>query len=191
MLARVAVRSFDEALELLRRERVLALTHVDGVPSLVDEVIGKVRGSWWGHPKGNLVYSIASQLEDCGEALGAKVASGKVAFVHRSLWPALFRVATDPERRRQAERRLVPAARDLLARVERDRAVRLEGRAPERRELEKRLLVLSSSEHTASGRHAVVLRSWDDWAEADVRQRAAALPLDDARAELRRAGIAI
>jgi hypothetical protein len=189
MLGRVTVRSFDEALALLRRERVLALTHADGVPSLVDEVIGKVRGSWWGHPKGKLVYSIASQLEDCGEALGAKVAAGKVAFVHRSLWPALFRVAMDPDRRRKAERGLAPAARDLLALVERDGSVRLEGRAPERGELEKRLLVLSSSEHTASGRHAVVLRSWKNWADAEMCREAAAMPIEAARDELRLAGI--
>jgi hypothetical protein len=183
------IRTFAEALDLLRRERVLALAHAERVPSLVDEVIGKVRGSWWGHPQGKLVYSIASALEDCDEALGAKVIGGKVAFVHRSLWPALFRVATDPERRRENERGLAPAARNLLARVERDRSIRLEGRAPERGELEKRALVLSSSEHTRSGKHATVLRSWNDWADAELRRAAAALSMDAARRELRDAGI--
>jgi hypothetical protein len=187
----VPLRTVEEALDVLRRERVLALTDTEGVRSLVGEVIGKVRGSWWGHPKGKLVYSIATRLDHSGEALGAKLVRGKVAFVHRSLWPTLFRVVTDPGWRRGAEAGLPSPARKLLARVEKDGRVALPGRAPERAELEKRGLVLSSSEHTASGRHEVVLQSWEAWAPAEVRRSAAALRLDSALTELRARGITI
>jgi hypothetical protein len=187
----VPIRTIEDALDLLRRERVLALTETAGVRSLVGEVIGKVRGSWWGHPKGKLVYSIATRLDDSGDVLGAKLVRGKVAFVHRSLWPALVRVVTDPSWRREAERGLPPGARELLARVEKQGRLPLATRDGARGHLEKRALVLSSSEHTPSGRHEVVLRSWEDWAEPELRRSAAAVPLDEARAELREAGITI
>jgi hypothetical protein len=189
MLAAVPIRTVGQAFDLLRRERVLALTATGGVRSLVGEVIGTVRGSWWAHPQGKLVYAIASALEDSDEAVSAKVVRGKVAFVHRALWPAWRRAATDPARRREAVRGLATPARALLGRVDKEGRVKLEGRAPERTELEKRALVLSASEHTPSGRHAVVLRAWEDWADAETRRLASALTVEAARGELRGAGI--
>src|SRR5437588_4509635 len=185
------LRSPEEALELLRRERVITLTPVPGVRSLVGEIAGAVRGSWWGHPKGGLIFAIATALEDSSEVLGAKLVRGKVAFVHRALWPALLRVVPDPAWRKGAQRGLPTASRQLLEQVEEAGTLRLEGRAPARQELEQRALVLASSEHTPSGRHAVVLRSWSDWAPAAPRKRAEALDYGAALAELRAAGLTL
>jgi len=178
-------------LELLRRERVLTLTPAGRPRSLVGEIAGEIRGSWWAHPEGGLIFSIASDLEDSPEVLGAKLVNGKVSFVHRRLWPQLVRVVLDAGWRRGATDRLPAPARQLLAAVERAGTLRPEGRAPARRELEKRGLVLASSEHTGSGRHAVVLRSWKDWAPAAARKEARALKLGDALAELRGAGLTL
>ena len=185
------LRTAEEALELVRRERVVALTPAPGVRSLVGEIAGEVRGSWWGHPRGGLIYSIATALEDSPDVLSGKLVRGKVAFVHRALWPALVRVVLDPAWRREAEKGLPTPAKQLLAEVERNGTLRLEGRAPARRELEKRGLLLTTSEHTPSGKHAVVLRSWREWARADIRKTARALELETARAELRAAGVTI
>ena len=149
---RPLLRTAQDALDLLRRERVLTLTPAGGPRSLVGEIAGEVRGSWWGHPQGSLIYSIATALEESPEVLGAKLVRGKVTFVHSALWPKLLRVVLDPEWRRGAERALPTAARQLLAEVEREGTLRLQGRAPARLELEKRGLVLATSEHTASGR---------------------------------------
>src|SRR5207253_2951573 len=126
------LRSPEEALELLRRERVITLTPVPGVRSLVGEIAGAVRGSWWGHPKGGLIFAIATALEDSSEVLGAKLVRGKVAFVHRALWPALLRVVLDPAWRKEAQRGLPTASRQLLEQVEEAGALRLEARGPAR-----------------------------------------------------------
>jgi hypothetical protein len=170
---------------------VLTLTPAGRPRSLVGEIAGEVRGSWWAHPEGGLIFAIASELEDSSEVLGAKLVNGKVSFVHRSLWPQLVRVVLDPGWKRGATTRLPAPARQLLAAVERAGTLRPEGRAPARRELEKRGLVLASSEHTDSGRHTVLLRSWKDWAPAPLRKEARALKLDEALAELRSAGLTL
>jgi hypothetical protein len=185
------LRMASDALDLLRRERVVTLTPSPGLRSLVGEIAGEVRGSWWAHPKGRLIYSIATALEDSPEVLGAKLVHGKVAFVHRDLWPQLARVVLDPGWKRAAESRLAAPAKQLLTQVERKGKIRLDGRAPARLALEKRGLVLSTSEHTESGRHAVVLRSWSEWAPSDVRKAAKALTLEQASAHLRAAGLTL
>jgi hypothetical protein len=185
------IQTPEEALEVLRKERVLSLTDTRGMRSLVGEVLGKVHGSWWGHPDGGKVYAIATELERSREVLGAKLVDGKVAFVHRALWPQLLRVVTDPNWRRERQKGLSQPARQLLAQVEKDGKLALQGRAPARGDLEKRALLLSSSEHTPAGRHAVVLRSWDDWATDDLRQEAKALEFDAALAEVRAAHLTL
>jgi hypothetical protein len=191
--ARIAglLRTAAEALDLLRRERVLTLTPLPGLRSLVGEIAGEVRGSWWAHPSGRLIFSVASALEDSTEVLGGKLVQGKVAFVHRKLWPPLVRVVLDPGWRTAATKGLTAPARQLLTEVERKGRLRLDGRAPARLALEKRVLVLSTSEHTESGRHAVVLRSWHDWAPAAVRKAAKAIDFERAVAELRSSGLTL
>jgi hypothetical protein len=185
------IQTPEEALEVLRKERVLSLTDTRGMRSLVGEVLGKVHGSWWGHPEGGKVYAIANELERSREVLGAKLVDGKVAFVYRTLWPQLLRVVTDPNWRRERQKGLSQPARQLLAQVEKDGKLALQGRAPARGDLEKRALLLSSSEHTPAGRHAVVLRSWEDWATEDLRQEAKALEFDAALAEVRAAHLTL
>jgi hypothetical protein len=187
----VLLRTPQDALELLRRDRVLTLTPAGRLRSLVGEIAGEVHGSWWGHPQGGLIYSIATALEDSPEVLGAKLVRGKVTFVHRVLWPQLARVVLDPEWRRAAGSKLAAPARQLLAEVEREGTLRLEGRAPARLELEKRGLVLAASEHTDSGRHAIVLRAWKDWAPAALRKKARRLGFAQALAEIRSAGLTL
>jgi hypothetical protein len=52
-------------------------------------------------------------------------------------------------------------------------------------------LLLSSSEHTPAGRHAVVLRSWEDWATDELKQEAKGLDFDASLAELRAAHLTL
>lgn len=138
------------------------------LPSVTTLVAGEaIRGSWWGHPRGNHIYWVLQDLEDDGDTLWVKLANAKVTLVHRRLWPALLAVA-------QASagwqtRGLSTAARALLRRTRRAGRLRLDelqrwsyadkpGVAA--RELERRLLVGSDEVHTDSGRHAKVLESW-------------------------------
>src|SRR5262249_38611291 len=154
---------------------------------LVEAVAGaRVKGSWWAHPKGKEIFRVATDLEGSPDVLVTKM--GKVIFVHRTLWPALLRLVTDPAWRRRAEKGAgAPAGRSLRD-VEPAGTLRMAGEKDARAELERRGLVLSTSEHTESGRHAAVLTSWRSWAPPDVLAEARALEPAAAEERLRTAG---
>jgi len=193
----MTVRTAAQALDLVRQSGLVGMTTTGSLPSLVQAVVGgPVKGSWWGHPKGKLVFNLGEALHDSPEVLVTKLAGGKVTFVHVALWPALYRVVTDDAWRLRAKDRVGPDARRLLARVERAGEARLDElgehlEAPARRllgktkdELEKAVLVQSESLHTERGSHTTRLRSWRSWASAETRQAAAALDFDRALAVL-------
>lgn len=175
-------------------EGLLKLLERDGALTLVALVQlvtgGPIKGSWWGHPRGGEIFALASALEDSPDVLVAKLVDGKVTFLHRSFWPALIRVVTDDSWRRAAARGLDAAARKLLAAVEKDGEARPPAAARAARvALEKRILVVSRSEHGARGAHHAVLTSWRRWASRPVAAAARKLSLDDARARLAALGI--
>ena len=53
----------------------------------------RIRGSWWGHPRGREIYRLSEAVTDSGEVLLCTLVDGKVTYVHRRLWPALVRLA--------------------------------------------------------------------------------------------------
>ena len=133
-----------------------------------------IRGSWWGHPRGHAIFQANEQLTAHPDVIGCKLVSGKVTYVHRSLWPALFAVANSREAWQLS--RISPSARSLLAKVTREEIVRTDrlpksrgakSKAPGEaaRELEKRLLVYSEEMHTETGAHAKALETWEHWAK--------------------------
>jgi len=146
------------------RTRGLLLQQDRTLPSVVGIVTGEaLRGSWWSHPKGRLIFAILSELADRPDVLFTKLISGKSTLVHRRLWPAL--AAVGASREPWQLHRLSLASRRLLARVDRGgRTVRASGAAV--KELETRLLVVARQVHTESGRHEIVLQDWSDWSEA-------------------------
>jgi hypothetical protein len=199
------LRDAAEALALLRKEKVLTLVPHPRFRSLVAEIAGgPVKGSWWAHEKGGAIFAVASALDDHAEVLSAKLVEGRVAFVHRSLWPPLLRLVTDAGWKRTAARGLDPAAKKLLDRARKAGELRLDSvpastkeerkqLSAARAELERRLLLQVTQEHTESGRHEAVLRTWEHWAAARPEAAAAAarLSLDEASATLRSAGLTV
>jgi hypothetical protein len=168
------------ARELLRVaqavERYGLLLEADPVlPSVSTLVAGEpVRGSWWGHRRGQAIYAVAGALEHRSDVLVVRLLLGKLTFVHRRLWPAVLGVAAASEPW-QTER-LSPVARALLARVRRQGTVRTDhlealggGNAPAlnraARELEARLLVRGGNLHTETGAHAKYVETWGTWAD--------------------------
>jgi len=74
------------ALALLARDGLLLMSD-PALPSIVALVAGApVRGSWWGHPQGRTIYTLANRLIDHPDVLLLKLVAGKDTFVHRSLW---------------------------------------------------------------------------------------------------------
>jgi hypothetical protein len=83
------------ALAFVKREGIVLQSARGRVPNLAEFVAGgPIRGSWWGHAKGNDIFLAASHVADSGDVLTCRLVDGKVTFVHRRLWPALVRLAT-------------------------------------------------------------------------------------------------
>ena len=131
-------------------------------------------GSWWAHPQAHVIYRVAQRLAAHRDVLTAKLLSGKVTFVHRKLWPALFAVATSREPWQL--RGLSPLAHQLLSLVRKKSRLRIDQLAAFRetsakalgnaaRELERRLLVFGESIHTERGSHTKQLESWEHLAK--------------------------
>ncbi len=83
-----------QALQLLRREGAMLQAARGALPTLTEAIVGeRIRGSWWGHPQGKLIFSILSELQESAEVAVCKLVEGKTTLVHRRLWPALLAVA--------------------------------------------------------------------------------------------------
>ena len=164
-----AIRTYDLVWGELKRYGLLLLTDPK-LPSVAGLIVGvPVHGSWWGHPRGKEIYAVSEQLAARPDVVLTKLVSRKVTFVHRALWPSLYSVACSHERWQMEG--LIPAARALFARIEREGELRsdLLGEEPRKDagknllELEWRLLVHTESVHTESGSHAKAVESWQHW----------------------------
>ena len=64
------------------------------VPSLAHVVAGEpIRGSWWGHPKGNDIFLLSRVIRGSPDVLVCRLVDGKITYVHRRMWPALVSLA--------------------------------------------------------------------------------------------------
>mgnify|MGYP003576264121 FL=1 len=64
------------------------------VPSLDEAITGeRIRGTWWGHPKGRAIFRATRAVRDSADVLVCRLLGGKITYVHRRLWPALVRLA--------------------------------------------------------------------------------------------------
>jgi len=64
------------------------------VPNLVEAVAGeRIRGSWWSHAKGREIFWLTRAVRDSGDVLVCRIVGHKITYVHRSVWPALVRLA--------------------------------------------------------------------------------------------------
>ena len=83
-----------EALAFVKRHGVVLQAAHGPVPSLAEAIAGgRIRGSWWGHPKGRDIFRAATTISDNPDVLVCKLVEGKVTYVHRRLWPALVKLA--------------------------------------------------------------------------------------------------
>ncbi len=163
------------------------------LPSVVTLLVGEpVHGSWWGHPMGDAIHVVNTQLKKHPDIIAAHLVLRKVTFIHRRAWPALFGVALSGEPWQSQD--LGPLARRILGFVTREQSVRADDESifgelssAERRagirELERRLLVHSTDTHTEAGTHAKALQTWERCRQRK-RFRGPTLAADEARAQL-------
>jgi len=165
--------AFSEVLERLEDHGLLLLTD-SKFPSVATIVSGSaVTGSWWSHPKAQVIFEVVESLSEHPDAVATKLLSGKVTFVHRGLWPALLAAGT--RKQPWQLRGLSGSALKVLNYVKKKGAVRTDeipsGLRPTKgpigdavREIERRLLLHSEEIHTESGAHAKILETWARWA---------------------------
>jgi hypothetical protein len=193
------IRTLNEALAFVRRHRAVSMTRSGELPCFVSAVAGgPVKGSWWGHPKGELIYTLLNQLLDSGQVDAIPLIDGKRTLLHRSLLPAFYRVVSDPAWRRARTRGLKSLERRLLDAVAQAGTLRVDQwalrnsvhakllkKAKDR--LAGDLLLHSDSVHTDTGNHASVLMEWGRWANAELRSAAKQLTLKESREALQTA----
>jgi hypothetical protein len=85
----------QQALAFVEKHGVVLQAARGPVPSFAEFVAGeRIRGSWWGHPKGHEIFRLTEAVIDSGQVLVCKLIDGKVTYVHRRLWPALVRLSS-------------------------------------------------------------------------------------------------
>lgn len=83
-----------QALTFVRKHGIVLVSAGGPVPRLTEAIAGEpVKGSWWGHPKGGLIFSTLEAVTDSPDVLVCRLIGGKVTLVHKRLWPALVRAA--------------------------------------------------------------------------------------------------
>ena len=83
-----------QAVAFVRRHGIVLQAARGPVPSLAHAIAGeRIRGSWWGHPKGRAIFVAARAVCDSPDVLVCKLLDGKITYVHRRLWPALVKMA--------------------------------------------------------------------------------------------------
>lgn len=156
-----------KVLTALKRHGLLLISDPN-IPSVVSLVTGeKVKGSWWGHPKGNLIYNLLQEIEDSPDLISVKFFNKKLTLIERIHWNALYRMAI--ERDDWQLKKLTKEHLDLLSLIDRKKKLSAEdeifkigpsevGKLASK--LEERLLIFSESVHTDSGKHVRMLYTW-------------------------------
>lgn len=119
------------------------------------------------------IFNVNEQLEDHKEVLITKLISAKITFIHKHLWSEVMSIGTSNSDWQTAG--LKDEANSLLESIAREGQLRTDKLDwPSRfktkpgdaaRQLEERLLIVSSSVHTETGAHAKQIESWKHWSQ--------------------------
>jgi len=83
-----------QAIAFVRTNGVVLESGRGPVPNLAEAVAGEpIRGSWWAHAKAHEIFRCSRAIRQFTDVLVCRLVRGKVTYVHRSLWPALVRLA--------------------------------------------------------------------------------------------------
>jgi len=83
-----------QAIQFVKKHGVVLESAHGSVPNLAETVAGeRIRGSWWAHPKGQVIFQLTRAVRNSDDILVCRLMHGKVTYVHRRLWSALVRLA--------------------------------------------------------------------------------------------------
>jgi hypothetical protein len=82
-----------QVLKFVREQGAVLQSARGPLPTLTEAIAGEpIRGSWWGHPQGNLIYALLGEVDHSGQVAACRLVRGKITLVHRRLWPALYKL---------------------------------------------------------------------------------------------------
>jgi len=82
----------DEVLSVLR-ERGILMCHDYELPSATSIIADeKIKGSWWPHKKGSLIFHTLGEVLNSNELLAPKLVNGKVTLLHKDLFSDFFTI---------------------------------------------------------------------------------------------------
>jgi hypothetical protein len=82
-----------EALAFVEANGIVLESARGPAPSLAATIAGEpIRGSWWKHRKGPQIFQCSRAVRASKQILICRLLGGKVTYVHRRLWPALFKL---------------------------------------------------------------------------------------------------
>lgn len=85
-----------EALGFVKRHGIVTESARGTVPSLAEAVAGApIRGNWWSHPRSHEIFQLSRAVRSHPDVLVCRLMRGKISFVHRRLWSALVRLASE------------------------------------------------------------------------------------------------
>lgn len=155
-------KQFDKVFAQLTEDGLLLLSDAN-LPSVSGLIANeKLRGSWWSHKSAQAIFNVAEMLEDHADVMIMKLISGKVTFVHRSLWDPIYSIGVAREEWQM--KTLSTDAKTLLEELDHAKTIQKNKPGEIVRELERRLLIHAEQIHTETGAHAKVLETWDAWA---------------------------
>jgi hypothetical protein len=112
-------------------------------------------------PSANAIFNCLHALADHPDVLTTRLVQGKVTFVHRWLWPAVYAVATSHAPLQMGP--LSARGRQLYEAVEQQGVLMSTGELAH--EVTRRLLVHNEQVHTPLGHHELRLERWSLWAD--------------------------
>lgn len=90
----MSVVTSKQALAFVKKNGIVLESARGAVPSLTEAIAGKpIRGNWWAHPKASIIFHCTRTVRASPDVLTCRLIGGKVTYVHRSIWPALVRLA--------------------------------------------------------------------------------------------------
>ncbi|HEY5437996.1 MAG TPA: hypothetical protein VIJ99_03770 [Acidimicrobiales bacterium] len=64
------------------------------IPNVAEFIAGEpIRGSWWGHAAGKMIYEILNVLDDDKDIVTTRLVNAKITLLHARVWPAIVRVS--------------------------------------------------------------------------------------------------
>ena len=83
-----------QAIQFIKKHGIVLESAHGSVPNLAEAVTGEeIRGSWWAHPKSQIIFQLTRAVRDSDEILVCRLMHGKITYIHRRLWPPIVRLA--------------------------------------------------------------------------------------------------